>query len=229
MISENLRYRKFYIKDVELGFDNKQTISVGDFENDLFERKCVRNYPSFGEKLFSPFKRDAVWYTPFSFEFDKITLVNLSDQSSDALGSFCGEDFWPLDIYVPAYRMIHPAGHNPEEGIYYSEKDSIFDMNEDQESLFLGDKFSLSDWRFHEVAFVAGKRENDDAIRVKLLDLSDLNNIKDVECGNLALPPSQSLKSSINIYDYDGKYKSIHFSIATPKEFHYYLGEVKDV
>ena len=201
------------IEDIKNQPGTWNSTKIGIFKDNEQVGSFDRNYYSFGESTFAPFKRGNDWYALYSPDYQSIRVMKLPEctpiEIVDEKSGFC-----PVEIYIPEFQWRLDKGVPPEELHKYPEvnRERISKDYEEKEynpELFNKDmdgyhKFYdvQKEILYEDFAFVSGCFWGDDSSwKIELYDISkaNLGIIKKVpEWGYYELP-GLSLKECIHL------------------------------
>ena len=97
------------------GYWDSTKVSI--YRNFSLIGEYLRNYSSFGNETFYPFKRGDQWYALYSTEYTATRVMKLHD---DRIEDWCGETgssygFCPVEFYVPLFVQTHESYEIKEE------------------------------------------------------------------------------------------------------------------
>lgn len=91
------------IADIQSSPGTWKYTKIGIFKGDEQIGEFVRNYVSFGESTFAPFKRGDRWYALYSPHYESIKVMSLPDCTPfEMVGK--QSTFCPVEIYIPEYQ-----------------------------------------------------------------------------------------------------------------------------
>lgn len=190
---------------------------IGIFDDNGFQiGEYLRNYPSYGEVTFFPFKHtNGKWYALYSENYTATSLMELPSCKKIGGETPCGHGFCPVEYYVPRYQNYMIPGMTEEEmkkqGIPECNWSWVGkDRNEKDYDLVHGSKEGWENgWLWGSVEYelelglVAGCVWGDDCSwKVQRIDLtkSDQGIItREASFGYFELPPNLKLSEAVFI------------------------------
>lgn len=153
---------------------NSTKVSI--FRDDKLIGEYLRNYSSYGDKTFYPFKVNNEWYALYSANYTATRIMKLHE---DRIEDWCGEEshangFCPTEIYVPKFisakHSYEMQGEKKEYDIFYVDCDSP--EGEFQSEINSPDFISLQYCNF---GFLCGCVWGDDTSwKLRYIDLSKI-------------------------------------------------------
>lgn len=192
---------KAVVKNAQCG--SKQTLDV------LFNEEKVgefeRNYGSFGETTFAPFKKNDQWYALCSPNYTAISIMELP--SCKIIGGEKSDDFGfcPVEIFVPTYQLDFTHATPKEELSKYPESNHCWLSRDRVEKEYDEECWEKDREVFYEdFAFVSGCIWGDDSSwKIEVRNISKANEgiIEDIlEWGYHQLPHGLRLKECVELY-----------------------------
>lgn len=154
-----------------------------------------RNYGSFGEETFYPFKQGDQWYALYSTDYTSTRVMTLPDCKD-----YCGEDpdswgFCPTELWVPYYES-EPVYKDGKLDYQYALPE---ESDDDPEELV------PEHTHYYPFGFVSGCIWGDDTSwKIQYLDLSRLSEgviTREEKFGYIEMGSQLNLKQSITIWD----------------------------
>lgn len=197
-------YRAEKLSDVQNAPDTWNSVKYGVFQEQEQVGEFQRNYDSYGDTTFVPFKRGDNWYALYSPHYTGISVMELP--SCKLVGGEPEDEygFCPVEIYIPRYQIDTREAFPPEELLKYPEQNRSRlsqrgATKEYDEGLFEEGKEIF----YENFAFVSGCVWGDDSSwKIELRDISQahVGIIKRVdEWGYHQLPGNLSLKECVRL------------------------------
>lgn len=200
------------------GYINSTQVEV--YYNDQKIGEYVRNYCSYAESTFHPFKVDDVWYALYSEDYTATRVAKLTETE---FIDWCGEDahsdgFCPVEIYVPRYKTVEFSFNDTSlECKHFDNEYSDDEMDEyytgikdNKGQKYLGETYC-------KYGFVSGCIWGDDTSwKLRFIDLSDVHNKNitiEEKFGYFELPNNLKLRNCIINVDED------YFHLAQMRSF----------
>ncbi len=188
-----------------------QTVAIYDIEDRNVVGSYERNYHSFGEETFAPFRRGDNWFALYSRSYVAISVMELP--SCKYLG---GEDevdscgFCPVEIWVPTYQIEVEAAMPPEELKKYPKENWHWLSVDRYSKEYNRDLWEPDKEVFHEnFAFIAGCVWGDDSSwKIEVRDISRAHEgiIKPINGWGYYPMAYQvnDLRQAIRLYNFEG-------------------------
>lgn len=195
---------------------------VSIFRDNKLIGEYLRNYHSFSNLTFYPFRINDQWYALYSAHYTATRVMKLYE---DRIEDWCGEEpsdhgFCPVELYVPRFNLTIIEGEE-----YYTA-----DCDVDYEEFLSetkNDAYVKTD--YFKFGFLCGCVWGDDTSwKLRYIDLS---NIEDKELiitdkfGYWPIPVALTLRESINLSSYEPEFPIIKlskegiFNLETNKEY----------
>jgi hypothetical protein len=138
----------------------------------------LRNYSSFAEVTFYPFRQDNQWYALYSAEYTALRVMRLHENTIE---DWCGQapsslGFCPTEVLVPKYnRLSYDFNNNGtiEKNEYFT-----VDVDYEKESEFINETKDVDyqDTTYCEFGFMSGCVWGDDTSwKIRYIDLSKIS------------------------------------------------------
>lgn len=163
-------------------------VTVGIFDGEVQIGQYDRNYQSFGERTFFPFRHsNGNWYALYSSNYTNTRIMSLPDCKDMGGEEPVSEGFCPVAYFVPSYKIWNVPGQSEEEmrGNNIPEcnwkwvgQDRQYAMHDTLEKLLAIKEPDYSEDIYYnlDLGFVAGCHWGDDTSwKIQQLDLTRAN------------------------------------------------------
>lgn len=147
---------------------------IGIYQDETKIGEFERNYHSFGDTTFAPFRRDGKWYALYSTNYTSLNVMSLPDCKPVCAEPAVSTGFCPVEVWVPQYQESFRKGYVGEELKKYPECNHGW-LSQDE----ITREYDLDLWRmdqpilYESFAFVTGCVWGDDTSwKLEVRDIS---------------------------------------------------------